>query len=300
MKSAVQLLDKVLVRFFLTLSACGWSVPATSQQLPDMIDRVRPSIVQVSLECVHSNNSKEEGGGTAFLVSKEGYALTAAHVVTCPQTALLDRTIKVGLPVVYSLTDQAPYKGNFTFIDAELIERDDTHDVALLKLSRNPFQEEIQSGFTRDGKALPLIPLGVASLSIRTLREGEPVAASGYPFLLPVLVTDAGIIASTRFPHVFTSRGEGVQIHVTSDFYFADLAVNPGNSGSPVYDASGKVVGIVTAFQPADVVKFVQGAWQQTPRAEGTSGYNSHLAVIVPILHANTLLAKHAVVLPSQ
>lgn len=300
MKTALRSSNTALVLVLLTLYVCGTSETAASQQLPDTIDRVRPSIVRVTSECVYTNNPKEQKGGSAFLVSKEGFALTAAHVVACTTGALASQRVEVGLPLVYSLTDQTQKKDNFKTIDADVIERDDAHDVALLKLSRNPIREEIQSGFTSEGRPLPLMALGVAVLSARTLREGEPVAASGYPFLLPVLVTNAGIIASTRFANVFDSRGEGVHVRVTSDFYFADMTVNAGNSGGPVYDASGEVIGIVFAFQPAEVVKFIHGAWQQTHGVEDAYAYNSRLAVVVPIAHARALLTEHAIELPSQ
>jgi len=300
MKTALRLSNTALIQVLLTLYVCGTSATAASQQLPDTIDRVRPSIVQLRLECVYTNNSMDPYGGTAFLVSKEGFALTAAHVVACPGVALASQRVKVGLPLVYSLTDQTQKRGNFTFIDADVIERDDVHDVALLKLSSNPFAEEIQSGYTWEGKPLRLMPLGVALLSTRTLREGEPVAASGFPFISPVLLTNAGIIASTRSAHYFDTAGEGVHVRVTSDFYFADMTVNHGNSGGPVYDASGEVIGIVSAFRVAEVEKVVHGAWQQTRTVEDAYGYNSRFAVVVPIAHAKALMTKHAIRLPSQ
>lgn len=284
MKTPLRLLNAALTVVLLT------SATATSQQLPDTIDRVRPSIVRVRSEC---------GNGTAFLVSKEGFALTAAHMVACRGVSLAGQRVEIGLPLVYSVTDQTQERGNFTFIDADVIEHEDGHDVALLKLSRNPFREEIQSGYTLEGKPLPLMPLGVALLSTRTLREGEPVAVSGFPFISSVLITNAGIIASTRMAHYFDARGEGVHVRVTSDFYFADMTVNHGNSGGPVYDASSEVIGIVSAFKVAELERFVSGAWQQT-RGEGAYGYNARLAVIVPIAHAKALMTKHGIKLPSQ
>jgi S1-C subfamily serine protease len=234
------------------------------------------------------------------LVNKEGFALTAAHVVACPAVALASHRIKVGLPLVYSVTEQTTNRANFKFIDADVIERDDVHDIALLKLSTNPFGAEIQSGYTLEGKSLPLMALGVPLLSARTLREGEPIAASGFPFTSPVLHTNAGIIASTRSAHYFDSEGDGVHVRVTSDFYLADMTVNHGNSGGPVYDFSGEVIGIVSAFKVTEVEQFVSNGWQQTQRDEGAYGYNARLAVIIPIAHAKALISKHAVNLPSK
>lgn len=294
MKTALLVLNVALTVVLLT------SVTAASQQLPDTIDRVRPSIVQVELDCVYRDNSTKQKWGTAFLVSKEGFAVTAAHVVTCPSGTLASQRVQLGLPLVYSLTDQTQKKGNFKFIDSDVIEREDAHDVALLKLSRNPFGEEIQSGFTWEGKPLPLMPLGVALLSTRTVREGESVAVSGFPFVSPVLFTNAGIIASTRSAHDFNTEVPGLHVRVTSDFYLADMTVNEGNSGGPVYDASGGVIGIALGFRVAVVDKVIHGAWQRPPGVEDAYGYNAHLAVVVPIAHAKALMTKHGVKLPSQ
>jgi S1-C subfamily serine protease len=319
MKTALRSSNTASILVLLTLYVCGTSVTASSQQLPDTIDRVRPSIVQVSKECVYANNLTSTNGGTAFLISPEGFALTAAHVVAkcasvllaaqippnlrpagVSQMALLSQSMKIGLPLVYSVTDQNQKRGNFTLVDADVIERDDVHDVALLKLSRNPFGAEIQSGYTLEGKPLRLMPLGVALLSSRTLREGEPIAVSGFPFESSVLVTNAGIIASTRKAHYFDTGDAAVHVRVTSDFYLADMTVNHGNSGGPVYDASGEVIGIVSEFDVAEIEQFVGNAWQQTRRDEGAHGYNSRLAVIVPISNATALMAKRAIRLPSH
>lgn len=295
MKTAFRLSNTISMAVQLTLYVCGTSATAAGQQLPDAIDRVRPSIVQVSVDCVYANNSVVTYGGTAFLVSKEGFALTAAHVVACTGGALASQRVKVGLPLVYSVTDQTQKRGNFTFIDAVVVERENVRDVALLKLSKNPFGEEIASGYTLEGKPLRMMPLGVAVLSSRALREGEPVAASGFPFISPVLCTDAGIVASTRDTHYFDTEGEGLHVRVAFDFYLADMTVNHGNSGGPVYDASGEIIGIVSGFKVAEVEKFVHGAWQQAPSTEESYGYNSRLAVVVPIANAKILLSKHAI-----
>jgi hypothetical protein len=204
------------------------------------------------------------------------------------------------MPLAYSFTDQTQKRGNFTLIDADVIERDDVHDVALLKLSRNPFGETIESGYTLEGKPLPLMPLGVALLSTRAVREGESVAVSGFPFVSPVLFTNAGIIASTRSAHDFNTEVPGLNVRVTSDFYLADMTVNEGNSGGPVYDASGEVIGIALGFRVAVVDKVIHGAWQHPPGVEDGYGYNAHLAVVVPIAHAKALMTKHTIGLPSQ
>jgi len=299
-------LSKTALRLVLqALCVCAMAVTAPSQQLSDAIDRVRPSILQIRLECVEADKQAKKYG-TAFLVSKEGVAVTAAHVVDCGSgTALLRQRVKVGLPLVHSVTDQTKKSGNFKFIDAQVIEVDKVYDVAVVKLSRNPFREKIESGFTLNGKPLALAPPGVAMLSIRGApREGESVAVSGFPFAGPTLCTNAGIIASVGDTQYFDTENdtgnEAIHVSIAFDFYLADMTINHGNSGGPLYDASGEVIGIASAFKVAEVEKLAQGAPDQTPQGEGATGYNAHLAVFVPIVYAKLLLDKHAIGLPSQ
>lgn len=290
MKTALRLSNTKLMVVVLTLLVCCISATAAGQQLPDAIDRVRSSIVKMELECVYTSNAPVTLGGTGFLVSKQGYALTAAHMLTCPTGALASQHVLVGLPLVYSVTDQDKTRGNFKFIDAEVIDHDDVRDVAILKLSKNPFGEEIQSGYTSNGKPIPLMAPAVAVLSTRTLREGEPIAVSGFPLFSRVLYTNAGIIATTRETQYFETGGDGLNVRIAFDYYLADMVVNHGNSGGPVYDASGEVIGMVHGIRLAKLENLIH--------AEGD--YNAHLAIIVPIVNAKALLTKHGIGLPSK
>lgn len=50
-------------------------------------------------------------------------------------------------------------RGNFSIVDADLIEQDAFHDIALLKLVRNPFRNEVRSGFKIGDKEILFISL---------------------------------------------------------------------------------------------------------------------------------------------
>jgi serine protease Do len=102
---------------------------------------------------------------------------------------------------------------------ARLVGSDSKTDIALLKV---------------DGNDLPAVALGDSD----QLQVGEPVMAIGNPFGLDQTVTTGIVSAKERF------IGSGPY----DDFIQTDASVNPGNSGGPLIDARGAVVGINTAI----------------------------------------------------
>jgi serine protease Do len=97
---------------------------------------------------------------------------------------------------------------------AKVLGSDPKTDVAVLKI---------------DAKNLPVVPLG----NTRNLQVGEWVLAIGSPFGLESTVTAGVVSAKGR-----TIDNNGVQ------FIQTDVAVNPGNSGGPLFNTRGEVVGI--------------------------------------------------------
>ncbi|MGH8254177.1 MAG: DegQ family serine endoprotease [Steroidobacteraceae bacterium] len=141
----------------------------------------------------------EEGVGSGFIVSADGYILTNTHVV--------DNATRVTV----RLTDRREFT-------AKVIGSDDKSDVALLKI---------------DAKNLPTVRLGDPS----KLRPGEWVVAIGSPFNFQNSVT-AGIVSALGRPVPNGSSYNYV------NFIQTDVAVNPGNSGGPLFNMNGEVVGI--------------------------------------------------------
>ena len=145
------------------------------------------------------NQPPEEGVGSGFIVSSDGYILTNTHVV--------DNATRVTV----RLTDRREFQ-------AKVIGSDDKSDVALLKI---------------EAKNLPTVRIGDPS----KLRPGEWVIAIGSPFNFQNSVT-AGIVSALGRP---VPGGSGYNY---VNFIQTDVAVNPGNSGGPLFNMSGEVVGI--------------------------------------------------------
>ncbi len=99
--------------------------------------------------------------------------------------------------------------------EAELIGSDPASDIALIKI---------------DADNLPVLPFG----NSETLRQGEWVAAIGSPFNFEQSIT-AGIVSAK-------GRSNGSQQYVP--FIQTDVAINRGNSGGPLLNMQGQVVGI--------------------------------------------------------
>ncbi len=110
--------------------------------------------------------------------------------------------------VTVKLTDHREF-------EARVIGSDKTSDVAVLKI---------------DGKDLPVVRLGDPS----SLAVGEWVVAIGSPFGFENSVT-AGIVSA---------KGRNLPDDTYVPFIQTDVAVNPGNSGGPLFNLRGEVVGI--------------------------------------------------------
>ncbi len=108
-----------------------------------------------------------------------------------------------------------------TIVGAKIVGGDPLTDVAVLKI---------------DAGGLTAAPWGDSE----ELQVGDPVMAIGSPFGLAQTVT-AGIISAK-------GRRDIIKNLSFQDFLQTDAAVNPGNSGGPLVDLQGKVVGINTAI----------------------------------------------------
>ena len=152
----------------------------------------------------------QRGGslGSGFIISADGYIVTNNHVVA---PARADAVVE---QITVTLADRTEY-------EAEVVGRDVASDIALLKVTPT--------------RPLPFVQFGD---STRT-RVGDWVVAIGNPFGLGGTVT-AGIVSALHR----NLPGGGLY-----DRYIqTDTAINSGNSGGPMFDLNGNVIGINTAL----------------------------------------------------
>ncbi|HEX8854727.1 MAG TPA: trypsin-like peptidase domain-containing protein [Thermoleophilaceae bacterium] len=151
----------------------------------------------------------DAGLGSGFVLDGDGYVATNAHVVTTGDKAPLRRAGQVFVEFA---------DGNR--VGAKIVGTDPDSDVALLKM---------------DPKGLTLTPLKFDDSA--NLVVGQPVAAIGSPFgeeqslsVGVISALDRSIASLTEF-----QIGNAIQ---------TDAAINHGNSGGPLLDANGRVIGI--------------------------------------------------------
>ncbi len=129
-------------------------------------------------------------------------------------------TIVTNFHVVSKADDITVTMADGTKLPAKMLGGDEKTDLAVLKVESD--------------KALPFVQFGDAG----KVRVGQPVMAVGNPFGLGGTVT-TGIVSA---------RGRDIQSGPFDDYIQTDAAINRGNSGGPLFDMDGKVIGINTAI----------------------------------------------------
>ena len=147
--------------------------------------------------------------GTGFVVDKEGYILTNAHVVN------ENGQQASGVTVVFNKGGSETQR-----VKGELVGVDIGSDVAVIKV---------------DPSAVTLNPLPLGDSSQVTV--GEPVVAIGNPLGYDFSIT-SGIVSATG-RSLQAPNGQTIPNGIQTD-----AAINQGNSGGPLIDANGRVIGI--------------------------------------------------------
>lgn len=200
------------------------ATPDDAMKIPDIVEKVSPSVVGIS--CMLAQGTAT---GSGIIMSEDGYIITNAHVVSGA------KTIDVVLPSSYeeksgekndsdssseSSKAEESKADNLTYT-AELVGKDTQTDIAVLKI---------------DKKGLTKAEFGKS----QDLKVGELSIVIGNPLGLDLANSvTAGIISATNRTLTIEDR--------TMNLIQTDASVNNGNSGGPLINAYGQVIGITSA-----------------------------------------------------
>lgn len=184
----------------------------------DIVDKVSESVVSI----VTSTKTKSYFGqsytgsaaGTGIIVTSDGYILTNKHVIE-------------GATKINVVLDDGT-----TFEDVEVAAVDPLNDVAFLKI--------------KDVKDLKAATLGDS----KTISVGQQVIAIGNALGQYQNSVTSGIVSGTGRSLTATDSTGSVS-ETLSDMIQTDAAINSGNSGGPLVNAAGEVIGINTATSAA-------------------------------------------------
>lgn len=201
-------------------------VTQEEEDIASVAAKVSPSVVSV-LTKVQTRSSyygatEQEGAGTGIIISKDGYILTNNHVIDGANT------------VAVVSADGTTYE------NAKVIGRDPLNDVAFLKIS--------------GVSDLPAAQLGDS----KSVRIGQKVVAIGNALGQYQNTVTSGIISGTGRSVTASIDGTSAGAEDLSDLIQTDAAINSGNSGGPLVNMAGQVIGINTAIaSDANSVGFV-------------------------------------------
>ena len=175
-------------------------------------------VKQVGFDPFSGPVSSEEGIGTGFIVDKTGLIVTNAHVVSDTQSE-------------YSvvLNDGTTYE----VIDIDL---DEASDLAIIEVA---------------GKDLPTLPLGDSG----KLKVGQTAIAIGNALGKFSNTVTVGVVSGVA--RELTASGAFGDVKNYENVIQTDAALNPGNSGGPLLNTAGQVIGInVATTRGADNIGF--------------------------------------------
>ncbi|MAC62134.1 MAG: serine protease [SAR116 cluster bacterium] len=220
--------------FLLAIFVCVLSTNALSKVPPesfaDLSDSVSPAVVNIATSVAVKNSSPNDlpnfPPGSPFEEFFKDFNERGPS--KRPSTALgsgfiisEDGLIVTNNHVIEGAEEITVFLPNEEEFIAKIIGRDTKTDLAVLKVDT-------------EGKKLPFVEFGDSDI----LRVGDWVLAVGNPFGLGGTVT-AGIVSA---------RGREIGQGQYDDFIQTDASINRGNSGGPLFNMSGKVIGVNTAI----------------------------------------------------
>lgn len=255
----------LLARFWLGIFCICLFAPelaarcAEAQNLPDTIEKIKPSIVAIGT-FQKTRRPPSIFRGTGFAVADGLHVVSNAHVM--PEK--IDGERKESLAVFSGRADRIEIR------EATKVAEDLDHDLVILKIS---------------GRPLSAMTIGDSS----RVKEGETYAFTGFPIGMILglnAVTHRALISAVTPVVIPQLSGQSLDKKVLMrliapyNVFQLDATAYPGNSGSPLYQPdSGQIVGIINKV-------FIQET------KESVLQRPSGISYAIPINHLQELMKK--------
>ena len=222
--------------------------PGQAMSIAEVYKRSAPAVVQITATSnanPFGSESQQRALGSGFVFDKAGYIVTNYHVIAGAGSI------------------QVTFSDNRS-IDATLVGSDPSTDIAVLKVNTT-------------ASALTTLSLGDSD----AVQVGDAVVAIGNPFGLSRSVT-AGIVSAIQRQITAPADADGDQ-YAIDHVIQTDAAINHGNSGGPLLNARGEVIGVNAQIEtggtaqgnvgvgfavPSNTVKSVAGQLIETGKVE--------------------------------
>jgi S1-C subfamily serine protease len=192
-----------------TLAQTGSAIERAPGSISSVVSKVASAVVTLEV-----TTGGQGGVGSGVVISSDGYVLTNNHVISLAAS-------NSGGTITAVFTDG-------TRVAATLVGRDPKTDLAVVKLKKTVAN-------------MTVIQLGKSA----DVKVGDPVIAIGSPLDLANTVTQ-GIVSAVHRP--LTAAGENGDVNPVYDAIQTDAAINHGNSGGALLDATGALIGINSAI----------------------------------------------------
>jgi len=176
--------------------------------------------IQIPKQRQNGTEKQRVGGGTGFIVSADGLVLTNKHVVS-DKDAIFTVTTNEGKSY-----------------PATVLARDPFQDLAVLKIETSA---NVDGNGQVVNESFPVVQFGDSS----GIQIGQTVVAIGYALGEFRNTVSVGVISGMG--RTITASGGGVS-EVLTDILQTDTAINKGNSGGPLLNLRGEVIGVNVAM----------------------------------------------------
>ncbi len=213
--SVINLLKAPITPISTSFNSDGNSANFTEGSIAEVASRVTPGVVSILTETRTSSwlygSNVSTSAGTGMIVTGDGYVITNKHVVD-------------GARNIQVILDDGT-----TYNNVKIVGTDPINDVAYLKIA--------------NVSELPVVTLGDS----KTITVGQQVIAIGNALGQYQNTITSGIISGAGRSLTACADEYCTEYEDLSDMIQTDASINAGNSGGPLVNAAGEVIGINTA-----------------------------------------------------